>query len=189
MPDDALRTSVMGMLLKNKQPQEEIEESKTSMPMNPNYGKHLEITADQISEYKKEESDDLLEQLSALEHEQWAHWTKYMLESLTADNIARWKEQIETSYENLSDKEKESDREWARKVLKITGKSGKNIATHERTNSVDLLNQVIKTQIKLAEVKEPTRTAVEVEEDIRTSLSRNLHKGECRDIMESMFNQ
>jgi len=60
-----------------------------------------------------------LEKLADLEHKQWVHWTKYMLENLTKENIARWKRQINTSYFKLSEKEKESDRVWARKVIKI----------------------------------------------------------------------
>jgi hypothetical protein len=35
------------------------------------------------------------------------------------ENIARWKRQIDTPYAQLSDEEKESNREWARKVLAI----------------------------------------------------------------------
>ena len=62
---------------------------------------------------------ELLENLAALEHEQWAHWTEYMLDNLSAGNITRWREQINTPYDKLSEKEKESDREWARKVLTI----------------------------------------------------------------------
>lgn len=64
----------------------------------------------------------LIEELSDLEHDQWAHWTKYMLENLTPENIKRWKKQIKTPYALLSAKEKESDREWARKILKIIKK-------------------------------------------------------------------
>lgn len=59
------------------------------------------------------------ESLAELEHEQWAHWTKYMLDNLTDANIARWKKQIATPYKDLSEKEKDSDREWADKVLKL----------------------------------------------------------------------
>jgi hypothetical protein len=59
------------------------------------------------------------EKLSDLEHQQWAHWTKYMLNNLTSENIERWKTQIETPYECLTEKEKESDREWANKVITI----------------------------------------------------------------------
>jgi hypothetical protein len=61
----------------------------------------------------------LIEKLAALEHEQWAHWTRYMLDNLTSENIQRWRRQIETPYEDLSEKEKESDRVWARKVMEL----------------------------------------------------------------------
>jgi hypothetical protein len=64
-------------------------------------------------------NEELLEKLSDLEHEQFCHWTKYFLENLTEENISRWKKQIETPYSKLSEKEKESDREWARKVISI----------------------------------------------------------------------
>ena len=60
-----------------------------------------------------------LESLAELEHIQWSHWTKYMLENMTPENIARWKRQIATPYDELTEKEKGSDREWARKVLEI----------------------------------------------------------------------
>ena len=66
-----------------------------------------------------QEDDGKLEALAALEHDQWAHWTKYMLDHLTPENIIRWKKQIDTPYEDLSEKEKDSDREWARKAMKI----------------------------------------------------------------------
>jgi len=83
------------------------------------------------------------ERLAALEHDQWAHWTRYMLgvlEPLLAygrgvssaagehgwtdqraieaiEACVRWKRQINTPYEALSEAEKDSDREWADKVL------------------------------------------------------------------------
>lgn len=61
----------------------------------------------------------LLEKVAELEHEQWAHWTRYMLDNLTPENIERWRGQVDTSYAELSEKEKDSDREWAGKVLEI----------------------------------------------------------------------
>lgn len=77
----------------------------------------------EMSEVSRREIADvgkpILEKLANLEHQQWAHWTKYMLDNLTPDNIKRWRDQIVTPYSQLSEKEKETDREWARKVVKI----------------------------------------------------------------------
>ena len=61
----------------------------------------------------------LREELAELEHIQWAHWTEYMLSNLTPENIERWQKQCSTDYSDLSEQEKESDREWANKVLSI----------------------------------------------------------------------
>lgn len=61
----------------------------------------------------------MLEELANLEHEQWAHWTRYMLYNLTPENIERWNRQCDTPYSELSEKERESDREWARRVMAI----------------------------------------------------------------------
>jgi hypothetical protein len=63
----------------------------------------------------------LRERLAALEHEQWAHWTRYLLDHLTPENVERWRRQIDTPYEQLSEAEKQSDREWADRVLEIVG--------------------------------------------------------------------
>jgi hypothetical protein len=72
------------------------------------------------------ENNELLEKVAAFQHLAWSHWTKYMLEKVatqsaeeTEKDVLRWKRQIDTPYEQLSEKEKESDREWARKVLEI----------------------------------------------------------------------
>jgi hypothetical protein len=65
------------------------------------------------------EMSSLREQLAELEHEQWAHWTEYVLDNLTSENIERWKKQIKTPYNSLTEKEKDSDRAWADKVIKI----------------------------------------------------------------------
>ena len=66
-----------------------------------------------------------IEKLAELEHMQWSHWTEYMLNNLTKENIKRWKGQIKIPYFKLSEKEKESDREWARKALLIIEESKK----------------------------------------------------------------
>ena len=68
-------------------------------------------------------TSDIIERLAAHEHEQWAHWTRYMLDNLTEENIARWRQQIETDYQDLSESEKESDRQWARQAIAIASLS------------------------------------------------------------------
>jgi hypothetical protein len=59
------------------------------------------------------------EKLAELEHIQWSHWTAYMLDNLTPENIEHWRRQISTPYSELSEIEKDSDRKWADKVLEI----------------------------------------------------------------------
>jgi mannose-6-phosphate isomerase-like protein (cupin superfamily) len=74
---------------------------------------------EQKGEEKKDNDNELREKLADLEHKQWAHWTKYMLENLSDREKARWERQIDTDYKDLSEKEKDGDREWADKVLDI----------------------------------------------------------------------
>jgi hypothetical protein len=67
------------------------------------------------------------ERAAELEHEQWAHWTDYMLQTLLNahpelgkdENVIRWSRQILTQYKDLSEKEKESDRKWADRGIDI----------------------------------------------------------------------
>jgi len=75
------------------------------------------------------ESDAFLEQLATLEHERWAHWQQYVHEQcrpaedgslvIPAELVQRWATQIATPYAELSDAEKESDREQVRRYLPI----------------------------------------------------------------------
>jgi hypothetical protein len=72
---------------------------------------------------------DLREQLAALEHGQWVGWMKYLFEKSTEGGdgnveipailVDRWKRQMNTSYVDLPENEKESDRAEADKVLRV----------------------------------------------------------------------
>ncbi len=68
-----------------------------------------------------------LEQLAALEHEQWAAWTKHFLENLTPENRKRWEKQVAETFSELSQEEKEKDREWARKVIEVFSGEKKDV--------------------------------------------------------------
>ena len=106
--------------------------------------------------------ENLLEELSELEHQQWAGWTKYMLDRLEqlemeedandSHKVQRqqenWRRQIATPYSELTEKEKDSDRSWASKSLEITAKQIDTIleelesrANFYYTTSTDLANK------------------------------------------------
>jgi hypothetical protein len=76
---------------------------------------------------KKAENDgpkDLIEELSDLEHEQWMGWAKDILKSedITKERSDRWEEDSFKPYSELTEEQKDMDREWAEKVLKIVKK-------------------------------------------------------------------
>ena len=65
--------------------------------------------------------NELLEALASLEHDQWVTWASDLMEkeNLSEERVNRWENECMMPYENLSEKMKEFDREWARKVIKI----------------------------------------------------------------------
>lgn len=73
--------------------------------------------------------DDLLEKLASCEHDSWAHWQKYLHSKcskrpdgsliIPANLVAKWESQISRGYSQLTEDEKESDREQVRKYLPI----------------------------------------------------------------------
>ena len=76
----------------------------------------------------------MIEKLAAIEHERWADWMQYMFDCGVKsgdDNIGvrvvgwptkqfeHWQRQIETDYEDLSAKEKQSDRDQVDRYLPL----------------------------------------------------------------------
>lgn len=63
---------------------------------------------------------DLLEELSKIEHQQWMHWTKWLVKESSHEIPEglenKWRENWKP-YEELSEEEKEKDRKWGRKVM------------------------------------------------------------------------
>lgn len=80
--------------------------------------------------------DELIEILADYEHQRWAKWQKYLQSiciknidgSLTIpkDKVDRWTRQIETDYCDLSEQEKEADRNGARRLIRILTQGDKN---------------------------------------------------------------
>ena len=79
-----------------------------------------------IAETKLEEAVD---ELAAVEHERWAHWQRYMHDKgerrsdgslvLPAELVERWEKQIATPYVELSEAERDSDREQVRRYVRL----------------------------------------------------------------------
>ncbi len=71
----------------------------------------------------------LFEELSNIEHQRWVGWQKYMHSlciknqdgSLTIpkESVDHWTKQINTPYQNLSEREKESDRDEVRRYWNL----------------------------------------------------------------------
>ena len=61
----------------------------------------------------------LLDLLANLGHDQWTHWMAYFYKNDTSKNRDRWNKQMKTPYLKLSEKERESGKDWANKVLMI----------------------------------------------------------------------
>ncbi len=69
------------------------------------------------------------ELLAHVQHAIWAHWMQYLFSvcqtnddgsvTIPSDKVERWKRQMYTDYYNLSEKEKDSDRHQADKVLDV----------------------------------------------------------------------
>jgi hypothetical protein len=69
----------------------------------------------------------LRERLAAIQHEIWAHWMKHLFSvsirnadgsyTIPLDKARRWHEQVQRHYTELSECEKDSDREQADKIL------------------------------------------------------------------------
>lgn len=76
------------------------------------------------------DSPDLIEELSALEHERWAGWMQYQ-DTAPEAKRADWPRKASLPYSALTDQEKESDRIEVRKTLSLiraaiaAGKEGK----------------------------------------------------------------
>ncbi|MFA5993344.1 MAG: hypothetical protein WC823_00120 [Parcubacteria group bacterium] len=71
----------------------------------------------------------IFEKLADIEHQRWADWQKYLHSlcdvnpngSLTIPSffVNKWKKQIETPYQRLSEKEKDSDREQVQRYWNL----------------------------------------------------------------------
>ena len=103
--------------------------------------------------HKCNEKTDLVETIADFIHDQWSHCMKYMFSQgghtgeprdrfyewcVRNPTIKRWERQMNTPYSELSEKEKDSDREWAIKLLKLIQKDLNNIRDEKISELLDL---------------------------------------------------
>lgn len=75
------------------------------------------------------DSTAFVDRLAAVEHERWAHWQQYVHDQcqrsddgslvVPAELVKRWSAQIVTPYTELSEAERESDRDQVRRYLPL----------------------------------------------------------------------
>lgn len=73
--------------------------------------------------------EGLVERLAAVEHERWASWQRYVHDHcerqpdgslvIPAELASHWETQIETTYAELSELEKDSDRKQVHRYLPV----------------------------------------------------------------------
>lgn len=71
----------------------------------------------------------LREHLADVQHQIWSHWMNYLFNccvlnedgsmTIPADKVSRWQRQMITPYSQLTEKERESDRHQADKVIAV----------------------------------------------------------------------
>lgn len=77
------------------------------------------------------------EKLAELCHDQWSGWMEYLFQKcspnihtgetiIPAWAVDRWKRQMNTKYQFLSESEKDSDRKEADKFIELWSQNGKN---------------------------------------------------------------
>ena len=90
---------------------------------------HLMVeTKYSITLSKTEIKIDKKERLASIQHDIWSHWMKYQFSKceekdgsliIPKELVERWKYQMNTKYSNLTEKEKDSDREQVSKFIHL----------------------------------------------------------------------
>jgi hypothetical protein len=95
--------------------------------------------------------DALIEALAAIEHERWSDWQHYVQDErcrpelnmadrvslvINADDAERWERQFQTPYADLSEREKQSDRDQVSRYWPLI------VDFFERRGSVSIVRKV-----------------------------------------------
>ena len=114
-----------------------------------------------------EQDKELREKLSAIEHERWADWQRYVHSvcyenkgiggeptgelTIPSELARRWERQIETPYNELSEKRKDSDREQVDRYWQLIAADSKLVALEARENISKLYEKELEMHRKFME--------------------------------------
>lgn len=140
-----------------------------------------------------------LEQLASIQHDIWSHWMRYLFSQITknihvdklnpdgyiipSDKVARWSRQMKTKYDELSDQEKQSDRDQVMKFIHLVG--------GEKSDGV--LSNIKESRITLPEIRNKmspiSNLVAMIETDVnRLNIEPQLKKIYLKEIERSKVN-
>ena len=87
---------------------------------------------------EQQRKQKILETLADVQHEIWSHWMRYLFDQcdeedvdsgwiIPLDKVWRWSRQMNISYVELSEKERDSDRDQAREIIDALAANGFSI--------------------------------------------------------------
>ena len=89
----------------------------------------FDLTGRKQMKEKSMNEQELIEQLADKEHASWSHWMDYLFSQckstvegdaiIPCDLAIRWRRQADTSYADLTEREKQSDRDEVAHILPI----------------------------------------------------------------------
>lgn len=102
---------------------------------------------------------ELIEKLAAIEHQRWADWQKWCHKVLRENNpsseqgdiLERWDRQIEASYAELSEEEKQSDHDQVMRYWPLIVAHDQEVSDAARIDELNLLDN--KTWLTAADVQ------------------------------------
>lgn len=71
-----------------------------------------------MAEQKRLDRKELREALAELEHKQWVTWSQAIADEVSTSRRARWRN-LWIPYKDLTEEQKDQDREWAVKFLAL----------------------------------------------------------------------
>ena len=139
---------------------------------------------------KPVENGELREQLAAIEHERWADWQKWCHKVLRENNpspeqgdiLERWDRQIATPYAELSEKEKQSDRDQVDRYWQLV----ETYIAQEKAKWVSQMEQVIGEDDEVP----PRPTGKEyLTRSQRTAVSKNVLRAKQRKALAKLLDK